>query len=186
MCQQLSIPDEFVYHFALFLMQRKEDGDFVIVRKLQDFESPYISQKSSIGTLKLVIRKASWAPEIDEALFDHKSTLNLLYVQTIAEVERGWIQVSNETQSQLAQMQARGDKKEYMETASRLPLYGYLHFPTSVCDYPMSNTPAQIIVGNRELIMRVRTASGEVKEGSFKVRRHRCTGCLALGDNRSG
>ena len=56
-----------------------------------------------------------------------------------------------------------------METACRLPLYGYLHFPTSVCDYPMSNTPAKIIVGNRELIMRVRTAGGEIKEGSFKV-----------------
>lgn len=64
-----------------------------------------------MGDLSLFFCR-SWAPEIDEALFEHKSTLNLLYVQTIAEVERGWIQVSPDTQSQLAQMQARGAKKE--------------------------------------------------------------------------
>ena len=93
-------------------MQRRENGDFVIVRKLQDFESPYISQKScSSGSLKLVLRKASWDPQIDEELFLHPSTLNLLYTQTIAEVERGWIQADPETRKHLAGLQAMGDKK---------------------------------------------------------------------------
>ena len=111
-CKQLDVPDEYVYYFALYLMQRRENGDFVIVRKLQDFESPYISQKScSSGSLKLVLRKASWDPQIDEELFLHPSTLNLLYTQTIAEVERGWIQADAETRKHLAGLQAMGDKK---------------------------------------------------------------------------
>ena len=58
------MPDEHVYHFGLFLIQRRKRDDcnggaggpgcnestamtehFSVVRKLQDFESPYISQK---------------------------------------------------------------------------------------------------------------------------------------------
>ena len=57
-----------------------------------------------------------------------------------------------------------------METASALPMFGYVHFAPCVSDYPSSNTPAQIAVGRRELVMKVRQgAAGEVKEGSFKV-----------------
>ena len=67
-----------------------------------------------------------------------------------------------------------------MERASQLPLYGYLHFAPCICDYPMTNTPAQIIIGNRELIMKIRTAKGEIKEGSFKVTKMRCWRIMTL------
>eukprot|EP00094_Tigriopus_californicus_P004110 TCALIF_03959-PA protein Name:"Similar to snx17 Sorting nexin-17 (Danio rerio)" AED:0.08 eAED:0.08 QI:232/0.83/0.85/1/1/1/7/288/452 len=174
-CQQLQVPEEYVHYFALFLLERKEDGDFVVVRKLQDFESPYISQKSaSKRSLKLVLRKASWDPKIDLELFNHNVTLTLLYTQTIAEVERGWIVANPETKRQLARLQAMGSKYEYMHTAHRLPYYGYLHFLPCVCDYPMTNTPAHIVIGNRELVMKIRTPKGEIKEGSFKVTKMRC------------
>ena len=57
-----------------------------------------------------------------------------------------------------------------METAAALPMFGYVHFQPCVCDYPNSNTPAQIAVGRRELVMKVRAGpAGELKEGSFKV-----------------
>ena len=45
-CSLLSVPEDLVYCFALFLIRRDEDGDITVVRKLQDFESPYISQKA--------------------------------------------------------------------------------------------------------------------------------------------
>ncbi len=45
-CSLLSVPENLVYCFALFLIRRDEDGDITILRKLQDFESPYISQKA--------------------------------------------------------------------------------------------------------------------------------------------
>jgi len=38
--------------------------------------------------------------------------LNLLYVQTVADVERGWVLSSKEVKQQLASLQARGAKKE--------------------------------------------------------------------------
>merc|ERR1719188_2830655 len=136
------------------------------------------------GNLKLVLRKASWDPQIDEELISNSATLNLLYVQTVAEVERGWVRADAETKRQLARMQARGAKKEYMETALSLPMFGYVHFAPCVCDYPASNTPAHVAVGRRELVMKVRTASGEIKEGSFKVTKMRCWRIMTVGGGR--
>ena len=50
-----------VYYFALFLIQRDEiSGEVTILRKLQDYESPYISQKTVVAknsSCKLVLRK---------------------------------------------------------------------------------------------------------------------------------
>ena len=91
-------------------------------------------------------------------------------MQTLAEVEVGWVRADAETRRLLARMQARGAKREYMEAAMALPMYGYVHFLPCVADYPQSGTPAQIAVGRRELVMKVRTAAGEMREGSFKVR----------------
>ena len=60
-CRQLGVPDEMVYYFALFLIQRDEiSGEVTILRKLQDYESPYISQKTVVAknsSCKLVLRK---------------------------------------------------------------------------------------------------------------------------------
>lgn len=38
--------------------------------------------------------------------------LNLLYMQTVQDVERGWILTNHEIQRQLAALQAKGAKKE--------------------------------------------------------------------------
>ena len=102
--------------------------------------------------------------------FADKITLNLLYVQTLCDVERGWVQASNETKRQLAQMQSRGAKFEYMEMARQLKDYGYLHFAPCTCDYPMTNTTVNVLVGARELVLRIPgTHDNPAKEGRFKV-----------------
>ena len=173
-CRQLGVPDDLVYYFALYLIQREESSGMIsILRKLQDYESPYISQKSfasTSATCKLVLRKSSWDPKIDEELMQSKITLNLLYVQTLCDVERGWVQASNETKRQLAQMQSRGAKFEYMEMARQLKDYGYLHFAPCTCDYPMTNTTVNVLVGARELVLRIPgTHDNPAKEGRFKV-----------------
>ena len=57
-CRELEVPGDLVRHFGLYLVERREAaGDIVIVRMLQDFESPYISQRSAPKT-KIVLRKA--------------------------------------------------------------------------------------------------------------------------------
>ena len=103
-CKELNIPEDLIYCFSLFLIRRDEDGDITIVRKLQDFESPYISQKALsameeaasensgfAGPLKIVLRKSSWDASLDDRLLAEQPTLNLLFIQTVVDMERGWI-----------------------------------------------------------------------------------------------
>ena len=167
-CAQLGIPDWHIPHFGLFLVQRSEsnvtqganieskgekekvqlkmsNNQMTLVKRLQAYESPYISLKShpvsNIGNkLKLMLRKACWDSRIDGELFKHKSSLNVLYFQTLSDVERGWISADVEMRKHLASMQARGAKNDYMETARSLKDYGYIHFSSCLCDYPATNT----------------------------------------------
>lgn len=44
-CQQMNLPHQYIDYFALFVIRRDDDNDMVILRKLQPFESPCISQK---------------------------------------------------------------------------------------------------------------------------------------------
>ena len=57
------------------------------------------------GRLKVVLRKSCWDACLDEALLAEAATLNLLYIQTVADIERGWIHPSSDTKQQLALMQ---------------------------------------------------------------------------------
>jgi len=193
-CASLAVPDELVYCFSLFLIRRDDDGDITIVRKLQDFESPYISQKAlmgsegdsdgSFGPLKVVMRKSSWDASTDDRLLSDPITLNLLYTQTVSDVERGWIVTSNDTKQQLALMQARGAKRQYMEVARSLKYYGYMVFRPAVTDHPEPHTRVTVALGKSSLNMRLYTPSGEIREAIFKVTRMRCWRIMTTCNNR--
>lgn len=116
-----------------------------------------------------------WDPDYDLELMSNPVALNLLYVQTVSEVERGWILCSKEIQMQLASLQARGAKREYVELARTLKYYGFLQFKPCVCDYPKPNSTVLVSIGNQELNLRVNVGQGqEMREGCFKVTRMRC------------
>ncbi|KDR21557.1 sorting nexin-17 [Zootermopsis nevadensis] len=183
-CHQLNLPNEYVYYFSLFLINREEDGDITILRKLQDFESPYISEKSIQGVHRVVLRKSYWDPGYDLELMSNQVALNMLYVQTVADVERGWVLSSKETKHQLASLQARGAKKEYLDLARTLKYYGFLQFRPCLCDYPHPGSRVLVSAGNRELNLRIRLAEGQdMREGSFKVARMRCWRITTLHNN---
>lgn len=58
MCNQINLPPEYVSYFSLFLIRKEENNtDAVILRKLQDFESPYISHRAVLEPNRIVVRK---------------------------------------------------------------------------------------------------------------------------------
>ena len=65
--------------------------------------------------------------------------------------------------------QAKGAKRQYMEVARSLKLYGYLVFRPAISDYPEPHTRATLALGRAALNMRLYTPSGEIKELVFKV-----------------
>ena len=114
--------------------------------------------------VKIMLRKSSWDPSIDDVLLSEQSTLNLLYIQTVADLERGWIVTSAETKQQLALMQARGSKRQYMEVARTLKFYGFMMFRACVSDHPEPHTRVTVGIGKSSLNMRISSSNREIQE----------------------
>lgn len=175
-CDAVSLPRELTYFFALFLL-RKDDqsGDVVIQRKLMDFEAPYITHSNSGPDFKCVLRKCYWDAAYDLELMRDPVGLNLLYLQTVSDGERASNLTDAQTITELASLQARGNKKEYLEMARKLPNYGTVRFTEALVDYP-EESQATVIIGNKEITFQ--TATGHdpntIQETKFRVTRIRC------------
>ena len=87
---------------------------FSVVRKLQDFESPFISLKSANKPCphRIVLRKSYWEPGVDDDLIEDRIAMNLLHVQAVNDVERGWIMANKDQLKQLSTLQQRNSRKE--------------------------------------------------------------------------
>lgn len=94
-CQCLDLSKENTYYFGLFLIKKENDGGVTLVRKLMDFEAPYISQRF-----------------LHYCRIRSKIALNLLYIETSSDVDRGWILTTNEIKDQLNHLQSNGNKKK--------------------------------------------------------------------------
>ncbi|VDH95971.1 sorting nexin-17 [Mytilus galloprovincialis] len=173
---QLELPEEFTYYFTLYLVRKEEDGDNSIVRKLQEFESPYISLKyaNKIGSHRIVLRKGFWDLSYEDDLLENKVAMNLLYVQAVNDIERSWTLGTKEQLKHLATLQQRGSKREYLRLVRTFKYYGYIQFKPCITDYPQANSRVLICTGGREMNFRIQMAANSVKEGSFKITRIKC------------
>ncbi|CAM9435487.1 unnamed protein product [Lampetra planeri] len=183
---KLELPEELVHYFALFLVRDRGGGAFSFIRRLQEFELPYISV-TSLQSLdyKIVLRKSYWDTAYDDDIMESIVGLNLLYIQAVSDVERGWIVASKEQLQQLKSLQDKGSKKEYIQFSQTLKYYGYLQFDPCVTDFPEKGCKVIVAVGNKELNFRVLLSSDQAKEGSFKVTRMRCwrvASCVAASN----
>ena len=175
-CVQL--PAEMMPYFCLFLVRRETKDSLVLLRKLMDFETPFISRLYN-QPCQIQIRKSYWNPNYDNVLMKNSITLNLLYMQTVSEIEREWIIAPTEIVKKLKSLQEYGMHKEYVEVARQLPLYGCLQFLTSTVDYPEPETSALIAIGNKELSMRT-MKQDKILETKFRVTRMRVWRVTAL------
>ncbi|XP_066603832.1 sorting nexin-17 isoform X2 [Prorops nasuta] len=170
----LSLPEEYCLYFALFVVFQDEIGNFNVLRKLEDFESPLITlSHTRVTGSKIVLAKGYWDIEYDLYLSRDSVATDLLYAQAVAEVRRGWIVTTNETKDVLIDLQKREKKRNYLNLARSLKYYGYIQFASCFCDYPGPNSQVLVAIGGNELNLRV-IASDKYDEVSFKVTRMRC------------
>lgn len=168
----IDLPEDYTYYFALFLIRKEADGSITLVRKLMDFESPFISLRTA-SDCQIVIRKNYWDSNYDLDLMRDRIALNLVFIQSVSDMERGWIIASAETRQRLSALQAAGNKHEYINIVRNLPSFGCIQFSNVICDFPDDNTTVTIIIGNQEL--GIRTANGKtIQETKFRVTRMRC------------
>ncbi|XP_017005773.2 sorting nexin-17 [Drosophila takahashii] len=172
-CRDLQLPEELVRFFCLFLVRRPRKSDELhLVRRLMDFESPYIT-RLRVQPCDLLLRTCYWDSSRDAKLTGNKVALNLLYSQTVADVHREWVVICSPGEGrQLSSLQMQGRAREYMELVRQLPSYNCLQFDEAQVDYPEANTLALISIGNKELALR--TARGaKIYETKFRVTRMR-------------
>lgn len=100
--------------------------------------------------------------------------MNLLYVQAVSDLEKGWTFGPKEAHSKLAELKQKGSKLEFLQLARSLKFYGYMQFKPCLTNYPEEDTRVIISIGNRELKFRLQTPNNKLQEGSFKVTRMRC------------
>ncbi|KAL0102996.1 hypothetical protein PUN28_018357 [Cardiocondyla obscurior] len=170
----LKLAEKYYFHFALFIVMQDElSGDIKILRRLQEFESPFITYKyMNSEAARIILRKSYWDSTYDVELLNDPVTLNLLYIQAAAEIRSGWILVTKEVHCQLKNLEKSGNKKEYLNIARHLKYYGYIQFAPCYCDYPERNSRVLLAIGGNELNLRV--LSPEEHEVVFKVSRMRC------------
>lgn len=172
---KLDLPDDLVGYFSLFLIKDGKDGVCSFVRKLQEFELPYVSVTSLRNPdYKIVLRKSYWDSAYDSDVMEDLVGLNLLYIQTVSDIERGWILVNKEQHRQLKSLQEKASKKEFIRLSQTLKYYGYIKFDPCITDFPEKGCQVIVSAGNSELNFQVRLPSNQIKEGSFKVTRMRC------------
>uniref|UniRef100_A0A669PLT3 Sorting nexin-17 n=1 Tax=Phasianus colchicus TaxID=9054 RepID=A0A669PLT3_PHACC len=189
---KLDLPDDLVGYFSLFLVRETKDGAFSFVRKLQEFELPYVSVTSLHNPeFRIILRKSYWDSSYDDDVMEHRVGLNLLYAQvrTVSDIEHGWILVNKEQHRQLKSLQEKVSKKEFIRLAQTLKYYGYLKFDPCVTDFPEKGCHVVVSAGNNELNFQVRLPNEQIKEGSFKVTRMRCwrvTSSVPMSNGPSG
>ena len=159
-----------------------------LIRQLQDFESPLLSLRSlrssfadhrrngvgGVGgedemAVKIVVRRCFWETEVEEALLADKVALNLLYVEVVSDIDRGWILATNDQLAKIESLRRTNSKRNLLRLARECKFYGYVHFKPCSMDYPAPGTRAFIAAGNQELNFRITMADGTVKEGALKV-----------------
>uniref|UniRef100_A0A8D0CT28 Sorting nexin 17 n=1 Tax=Sander lucioperca TaxID=283035 RepID=A0A8D0CT28_SANLU len=150
-------------------------GVCLFVRKLQEFELPYVSITSLRSSeFHILLRKSYWDMAYDGDVMDNRVGLNLLYAQTVSDIERGWILVNKDQDRQLKSLQEKGSKKEFIHLGQTLKYYGYIKFDPCITDFPEKGCQVIVSAGNNELNFHVKLPNEQMKEGSFKVTRMRC------------
>ena len=131
----LKLPLEYASYFTLYVGQFKKEhsnnGDdqnhsssstgsnskekFLLIRRLQNFEAPYLTLATMNNNSRnhfIVIRKAFWDSTWDDDLLTNDVATEMLYLQTVSDVERGWIHASKESRRLLRSYQDQNDKRE--------------------------------------------------------------------------
>ncbi|XP_014228366.1 sorting nexin-17 [Trichogramma pretiosum] len=173
-CHKINLNEKYCSYFSLFLIYQN-DETFIVLRKLQDFESPFITQKNinKIGT-RIVLGKWYWDIGYDLELLEDPVARHLLYLQASAEEERGCIPTTEKIKLQLISLKDSDNEEEYLKIIRSLKYYGYLHFAPCICDYPKPQSKVLVSIGKNELNLRVITAENNYEEFGFKVTRMRC------------
>ncbi|XP_068626232.1 sorting nexin-17 [Battus philenor] len=182
-CNYINLPKDYVKYFSLYLFNWScaKDGQ-PSLKKLEEYESPYISQKYVRPDDKIVLRKSYWDPCYDIDVMSDRVSLDLLYLQTIEDIDLGWICVNAQTRDILNGHEARKEKKNYIEVARGSRYYGRVpageavtdahHLSGSATAEASGSCRVRVSLASKELTLT--SVAQPLREQRYKVTRMRC------------
>ena len=175
-CHEIKLPSELSHFFAIFLA-KEENKRYSLFKRFFSFELPFVVSSlnsNDSSNLRIVLRKGYWDSSFDAQVLDSRVGTNLLFVEAVDAVNRGWILPSPEQKLNLENLQSKGSRKEFVQVAQSVRGYGTLHFVTCTIDYPSSSTTTKPYITSKDLVCPLKLEGVNKQEAVFRIVRMRC------------
>nr|XP_020144532.1 sorting nexin-31 isoform X2 [Microcebus murinus] len=173
---------ELLGYFGLFLIRFCKEGKLSVVKKLADFELPYVSLRSSeVESCKVGLRKWYMDPSLDAMLMDCRVAVDLLYMQAIQDIEKGWAKPTQVQRQELEALQKEDNQTKFLELSREVRHYGHMQLDPCTCDYPEPGCGAVLSVGNNEISCCITLPGNQTQDVIFQMNRVKCWQVTFLG-----
>ncbi|XP_057353842.1 sorting nexin-31 isoform X5 [Manis pentadactyla] len=173
---------ELLGYFGLFLIQFCQESKISVMKKLVDFELPYVSLRSSeVENCKVGLRKWYMDPSLDSMLMDCRTAVDLIYMQAIQDIEKEWAKPTEMQKQKLEALQKEDNQTKYLELSQAVRHYGYVQLDPCVCDYPEPGCSVVLSVGDHEINCCVTLPDNQTQDVIFHINRVKCWQVTFLG-----
>ncbi|KAM4865411.1 sorting nexin-31 [Thomomys bottae] len=179
---RLGLYQELIGYFGLFLLQFHKNGKHSVVKKLADFELPYVSlQSSEVENCKAGLRKWYLDPALDSMLMDCRAAVDLLYMQAVQDIKKGWAKPTPVQREELEALQKEDNQTKFLELSRDVQHYGCMQLDPCTCDSPEPGCGVVLSVGNNSISCCLTLPDNQTQEVLFQMCRVRCWQVTFLG-----
>ncbi|XP_007933017.1 sorting nexin-31 [Orycteropus afer afer] len=173
---------ELLGYFGLFLIRLQKEGKLSVMKKMADFELPYVSlQNFEVENCQVGFRKWYMDPSLDSMLMDCKVAVDLIYQQAIQDIEKEWAKPTQAQREKLATLQKEDSQTKFLELSREVWHYGCLQLDPCTCDYPEPGCLAVVSVGNNEISCHITLPDDQTEDIIFLMNRVKCWQVTFLG-----
>nr|XP_019571932.1 PREDICTED: sorting nexin-31 isoform X1 [Rhinolophus sinicus] len=179
---KIGLRRELLGYFGLFLIRFYKEGKLSVMKKLADFELPYVSLRSSeVENCKVGLRKWYMDPSLDSMLMDCRAAVKLIYMQAIQDIEKEWAKPTQLQRQKLEALQKEDNQTKFLELSQEVQHYGYMQLDPCTCDYPEPGCGAILSVGNNEISCSITLPDNQTQDIIFQMNRVKCWQVTFLG-----
>ncbi|MEE6463426.1 hypothetical protein FKM82_005900 [Ascaphus truei] len=108
---KLNLSRELMEFFSFFLTRRESNGTYTVVKRIVDFEIPFLTVWGlEDERFQIDIKKWYMNPSIDAMLMGCTTSINLLYIQALQEMEMKWAKPTEAQRRKLEHLSQTEDK----------------------------------------------------------------------------
>ncbi|XP_045876297.1 sorting nexin-31 isoform X1 [Meles meles] len=169
---RIGLSQELLGYFGLFLIRFCKEGKQSVMKKLVDFELPYVSlQSAEAENCKVGLRKWYMDPSLDSVLMDCPAALQLIYMQAVQDIEKEWAKPTQAQRQKLQALQKEDNQTKFLELSREVRHYGYLGLDPCTCDYPQPGCGVVLSVGKNEISCCITLPDNQTQEIIFQMNR---------------